>query len=342
MIRKHPPKVLVTGGTGYIGSHVVVELMNRGYDVIITDNLINSHIGVLDQITKLTGKTPVFYQTNLVSLPATEEIFKEETPDLVLHFAGLKSVADSIEQPLLYYRNNLLSTLNLLDAMRRFNVKKIIFSSSATVYGNTSGPVFTESSPTGQGITNPYGRTKYMLEEILKDVCTSDPSFSAVALRYFNPIGNHPSGLLGENPNGIPNNLMPYIIKVATGELSELSIYGNDYDTKDGTCRRDFIHVSDLAKGHLATIPALDTPGFKVYNLGTGTPTSVLELVSAFERVSGRPLPHRFAPRRPGDLAELWANTSKAAHDLGWHATLTVDDAIRDTLAFIKNPIRKA
>ena len=191
--------------------------------------------------------------------------------------------------------------------------------------------------PTGQGITNPYGKTKYMIEEILKDVCVSDPEFSAVALRYFNPVGNHPSGLLGEDPNGIPNNLMPYIMKVASGELKELSIYGNDYNTKDGTCRRDFIHVVDLANGHLAAFEALETPGFKTYNLGTGTPTSVLEMVEAFEKTSGRPLSHKFVARRPGDLAEIWANPSKAARELNWHANLTIEDAMRDTLTFLKN-----
>ena len=254
----------------------------------------------------------------------------------MIHFAGLKSVFESIEKPILYYQENLTGTINLLKCMEEFNVKKIIFSSSATVYGSAHNGECTETMPTGQDITNPYGKTKYMIEEILKDVCASDSDFSAIALRYFNPIGNHPSGLLGENPNGIPNNLMPYIMKVASGELRELSIYGNDYDTKDGTCRRDFIHVVDLAKGHLAALKALETLGFKTYNLGTGTPTSVLEMVETFEKISGKPLPHKFVPRRPGDLAEIWANPEKAKRELNWQTNLTVENAMEDALTFLE------
>ncbi|MBQ3441032.1 UDP-glucose 4-epimerase GalE [Candidatus Saccharibacteria bacterium] len=330
-------KILVTGGTGYIGSHVVVDLLQKNHEVVIVDNLANSKITVLDSIKEITKKSPIFYQANLINFGTIEKIFKEYKFDLVIHFAGLKSVSESVEKPLMYYRQNLTGTINLLKCMQDFDVKKIIFSSSATVYGDSETAERTEAMPTGQHIANPYGKTKYMIEEILKDVCTADPEFSAVALRYFNPIGNHSSGLLGEDPSGIPNNLMPYVMKVATGELKELSIYGNNYDTPDGTCRRDFIHVTDLTKGHLAAIPALDTPGFKAYNLGTGIPNSVLEIVNSFEKISGHPLPHRFAPRRPGDLAEIWADPSKAEDELGWKAKLTIEDAIKDTLTFLRN-----
>lgn len=330
-------KILVTGGTGYIGSHVVVELLQKNHEVVIIDNLFNSKTTVLDNIAKITSKTPVFFQENLTNFGAIEKIFKEHSFDLVIHFAGLKAVAESVEKPILYYQQNLTGTLNLLKCMQEFNVKKIVFSSSATVYGDSDSKERTEEMPTGQNISSPYGKTKYMIEEILKDVCVSDPDFSAVALRYFNPVGNHNSGLLGEDPNGIPNNLMPYIMKVASGELEELSIYGNDYDTKDGTCRRDFIHVVDLANGHLAALKALETPGFKAYNLGTGTPNSVLEIVETFEKISGNKLPYKFAPRRAGDLAEFWASPSKAKKELGWKTELTIEDAIRDTITFIKN-----
>ena len=330
-------KILVTGGTGYIGSHVVVDLLKEDHEVVIVDNLSNSKISVLDKIKELTGKSPVFYQENLINFGTIEKIFKDHQFDLVIHFAGLKSVSESVEKPLMYYQQNLSGTINLLRCMQNYNVKKIIFSSSATVYGNSNTAKKTEDMPTGQNIANPYGKTKYMIEEILKDVCASDPEFSAVALRYFNPIGNHSSGLLGEDPNGIPNNLMPYVMKVASGELEELSIYGNDYNTPDGTCRRDFIHVSDLSNGHLAAINALEAPGFKAYNLGTGTPTSVLEIVNAFEKISGKKLPHKFAPRRPGDLAENWADPSKAKQELNWQTNLTTEDAMKDTLTFLSN-----
>lgn len=329
--------VLVTGGTGYIGSHVVTELLNQGHKVVIIDSLVNSKVSVLDSIENLAGKKPIFYHENLINFGTIEKIFKDHKFDLIIHFAGLKSVSESVEKPIMYYQQNLTGTINLLKCMQEFKVKKIIFSSSATVYGATHEGECIETMPTGQEITNPYGKTKYMIEEILKDVCTSDPEFSAVALRYFNPVGNHESGLLGEDPNGIPNNLMPYIMKVASGELEELSIYGDDYDTPDGTCHRDFIHVVDLANGHLAAIKALEAPGFKTYNLGTGTPTSVLEMVETFEKISGKPLPHKFIERRPGDLAEIWANPSKAARELNWHTNLTIEDAMRDALTFLKN-----
>lgn len=328
--------ILVTGGTGYIGSHTTVELLNQGHTVEILDNLSNSQIEVLDKIEQITGKKPKFHEIDLLDAEALDRVFDQSSFDLVIHFAGLKAVAESIEQPLKYYNNNITGTLNLLNSMKSHSVKSLIFSSSATVYGDQGIEQCVETMPTGIKLTNPYGKTKYMIEEILKDLATADPEFQIIALRYFNPIGNHNSGLLGENPNGIPNNLMPYVMKVATGELPELNIFGNDYETEDGTCLRDYIHVVDLAKGHLAAIQGLK-PGFNVYNLGTGHPTSVLEMVHAFEKVSGRPLPHKFAPRRPGDLPKLYADPEKAKKELNWTASLTVEDAIKDILTFINH-----
>lgn len=329
-------KVLVTGGTGYIGSHVVVELLNQGYEVEIIDNLVNSKITVLDQIEKITNKKPIFHQIDLLDKPALEQIFTNSHFDLVMHFAGLKAVAESVEQPLKYYNNNLTGTINLLECMQSHHTYNFIFSSSATVYGDQGIDKCTESLPTGINITNPYGRTKFIIEEILKDLAVSNPNFNIIALRYFNPIGNHSSGLIGEDPNGIPNNLMPYIMKVAKGELPELSIYGNDYDTPDGTCLRDFIHVVDLAKGHLAAMNGLK-PGFSVYNLGTGNPTSVAQMVTTFEKVSGQSLPHKFVTHRTGDLAKLYADPAKAKQELNWQTTLTIEDAFRDTIAFLNH-----
>lgn len=329
-------KILVTGGTGYIGSHVVVELLNQDYDVEILDNLVNSKITVLDQIQRIANKKPTFHQIDLLDQPSLDDLFKSTHFDLVMHFAGFKAVGESVEQPLKYYQNNVAGTINLLEAMQKHKVKNFIFSSSATVYGDPGTPEYTENLPTGQNISSPYGKTKYMIEEILKDLALSDKSFSAIALRYFNPIGNHPSGLIGEDPNDIPNNLMPYIMKVAKGELKELSIYGNDYHTADGTCRRDYIHVIDLAKGHLAAVNVLK-PGFRAYNLATGKPTSVLEMIKTFEKVSGKPLPHKFVARRPGDLPEYWTNPSLAKQKLNWEAKLTIEDAFRDTLTFLQH-----
>lgn len=327
-------KVLVTGGTGYIGSHVVVELLEQDHEVEILDNLTNSKITVLDQIEKITNKKPAFHQIDLLDQLALEKVFKDNHFDLVMHFAGLKAVTESIEQPLKYYDNNITGTINLLNTMKKHQVYNLIFSSSATVYGDQGVDRCVETLKTGINITNPYGKTKYMIEEILKDLATSNTNWSIISLRYFNPIGNHSSGLIGEDPNGTPNNLMPYIMKVAKGELKELSIYGNDYDTKDGTCLRDFIHVVDLAKGHLSAINGLK-PGFSAYNLGTGKPTSVLQMVNTFERVSGKPLPHKFVARRPGDLAKLYADPSKAKQELNWQTNLTIENAIKDTLAFL-------
>lgn len=328
--------VLVTGGTGYIGSHVIIELLENNYTVEILDNLSNSNIKVIEKIEQITNKKPDFHEIDLLDSESLDRLFNQSHFDLVIHFAGLKAVAESIEQPLKYYDNNITGTLNLLKSMQSHNVKDLIFSSSATVYGDQGIEQCIETMPTGIKLTNPYGKTKYMIEEILKDLAIADPEFNIIALRYFNPVGNHSSGLLGENPNGIPNNLMPYVMKVATGELPKLHIFGNDYDTDDGTCLRDYIHVVDLAKGHLAAINGLKS-GFNVYNLGTGHPTSVLEMVHAFEKVSGKPLPHAFAPRRPGDLPKLYANPTKAEKELSWHADLTVEDAIRDILTFIEH-----
>lgn len=329
-------KILVTGGTGYIGSHTVVELLNAGHDVEILDNLVNSKIEVLDRIEKIAGKRPKFHEVDLLDREKVDEVLKNSGFELVIHFAGLKAVAESVEKPLLYYHNNLTGTINLLESMLENNVNKIIFSSSATVYGSQDTPKFVETMVTGQRITNPYGETKFMIERILKDTATAHPEFSATILRYFNPVGAHPSGLLGEDPNGIPNNLMPIIMKVARGDIKELSIYGNDYPTPDGTCVRDFIHVVDLAKGHLAAIPKMSA-GIQIYNLGSGHGTSVQEIVDAFEKAAGKPLPHHFAPRRAGDLPEMFADPSKAERELGWKTELSIDDVMNDTLNFLRH-----
>lgn len=329
-------KILVTGGMGYIGSHTVIELLQAGYDVDILDNLYNSKIETLHKIEKITGKRPGFYKVDLLEQAKLGEVFSDGGYDLVMHFAGLKAVGESVQKPLEYYENNVSGTIDLLKAMRANGVKKIIFSSSATVYGNPGNPCYKETMETGRGLTNPYGKTKYMIEEILKDVAVSEPDFEVVLLRYFNPIGNHPSGLIGEDPNGIPNNLMPIIMKVARGEIKELSIYGNDYPTSDGTCLRDYIHVVDLAKGHMAAIEKMK-PGVLAYNLGSGKTTSVAEMVKIFEKYSSAKLPMRIAGRRDGDLPEFYADASKAERELGWKTELTVDDAMRDTINYLKN-----
>lgn len=328
-------KILVTGGTGYIGSHTVVELLDEGYEVEILDNLVNSKIIVLDRIEELTGKRPKFHEVDLLDAEAVEKVVENGHFASVIHFAGLKAVGESVEKPLEYYENNLIGTLNLLKSMKKHGVKKIIFSSSATVYGDQGVGILDESMQTGLGITNPYGQTKFMIEQILKDVALADPDFEVTLLRYFNPVGNHPSGLLGEDPNGRPNNLMPIIMKVAKGEIAELSIFGDDYPTPDGSCIRDYIHVVDLAKGHLAALEHLEK-GTNIYNLGTGHGTSVFEMVAAFEEASGEKLPSKVVDRRPGDLAELCANPEKAERELDWKTTLTVADAMRDTLKFLE------
>ncbi len=328
-------KILVTGGTGYIGSHTVVELINAGYEVEILDNLFNSKITVLDKIEKITGVRPKFYEVDMLDKPAMEKVFAENNYDIVMHFAGLKAVGESVEQPLRYYENNITGTIYLLELMEKYNCKKIVFSSSATVYGDQGTGEMVETMTTGTGITNPYGQTKFMIEQIMRDVTVADPDFSVVLLRYFNPVGAHSSGLLGEDPNGRPNNLMPIVMKVATGEIPELSVFGDDYDTPDGTCIRDYIHVVDLAKGHLAAIRGLK-PGTSVYNLGSGKGTSVLEMIAAFDKASGEKLPYKIVGRRAGDLPEMFANPSKALKELGWKTELTIDDAMNDTLRFLK------
>ena len=330
-------KILVTGGTGYIGSHTVVELQNQGHQVEILDNLFNSKITVLDKINQITGQTPVFQKIDLLDYPKMHELFAATQFDAVIHFAGLKAVAESIEQPLRYYENNVTGTLNLLKCMAEFKVNKIIFSSSATVYGSTNSGKLDESMTTGVGITNPYGETKHVIEKILKSEVIARPELSVVILRYFNPVGAHVSGLLGEDPNGIPNNLMPVVMRVAEGKIKELQVYGDDYDTPDGTCIRDYIHVVDLANGHLAALKATDTPGAKIYNLGSGKGSSVLEIIKAFEEASGKPLPYRITDRRPGDLAEIFADPSKAKRELDWQTELTVADAMRDTINFLNH-----
>lgn len=327
-------KILVTGGTGFIGSHTTVELIQAGHEVEILDNLYNSKVVSIDKIEQITGVRPKFHEVDMLDMPAMQAVFENGNFDLVIHFAGLKAVAESVAKPVEYYENNIGGTLNLLKCMREFGVKKIIFSSSATVYGD-AGTYLDETCSTGHGITNPYGQTKFMIEQILQDVCVANPEFEATLLRYFNPVGAHKSGLLGENPNGQPNNLMPIVMKVARGEIAELSVYGDDYDTPDGTCIRDYIHVVDLAKGHLAALTHMQ-PGAHVYNLGTGHGTSVLEMVKAFSAASGHDLPYKIAPRREGDLAELCANANKAERELEWKAELNIEDAMRDTINYLR------
>ena len=329
-------RILVTGGTGYIGSHTIIELFNKGYEIDIVDNLYNSKITVLDKIEEICGKRPGFYQVDICDKKALGDVFKDRKYDLVMHFAGLKAVGESVEQPLKYYENNVGGTVNLLECMKENGVKRIVFSSSATVYGEQDTQKYDESLPTGMGITNPYGETKHVIEEILKDVAESDAEFEAVILRYFNPVGNHPSGLLGEDPNDIPNNLMPIIMKVSRGEIKELSVYGDDYPTVDGSGVRDYIHVVDLAKGHVAAIDKMK-PGVLIYNLGTGKGTSVFEMIKAFEKASGKELPYKVVGRRAGDLAEMYADPSKAEKELGWKTELTVEDAMRDTMSYLNN-----
>jgi len=327
--------ILVTGGTGYIGSHTVVELIKTGHDVVIVDNLFNSKVSVLDSIEELTGTKPLFYQVDLRDQAAIDGVFDKHNFDAVIHFAGLKAVPESVAKPLMYYDNNVGGTINLLQAMANHEVKRIVFSSSACVYGEQEEYVYHEDMTTGCGIVNPYGRTKYIIEEILKDASVADAELEVVILRYFNPIGNHDSGLIGEDPNGIPNNLMPIVMKVAIGELQELSIFGDDYPTPDGTAIRDYIHVTDLALGHIASLEHMQ-PGVLTYNLGSGKGTSVKEIVDAFEKARKQTLPKKVAPRRAGDLPEYFANASKAKKELGWQTKLDHTDAMRDTIKYLK------
>ena len=319
-------KILVTGGAGYIGSHTVVELIEAGYTPFIVDNLYNSNMEVLNRIEQITGGRPAFTEADLLDTAAMEQIFSENDFDAVIHFAGYKAVGESTQKPVEYYHNNITGTLVLLSAMRRHGVKRIIFSSSATVYGDPAFVPITEECPLGE-TTNPYGATKAMIERILTDLCKAEPDFQAVLLRYFNPIGAHESGLIGEDPKGIPNNLVPYVAKVAVGQLEKVHVFGNDYDTPDGTGVRDYIHVVDLAKGHLAALRAIDgLPGASVFNLGTGTGCSVLDIIKAYSKACGRELPYVIDQRRPGDIAACWSDPAKAKKALGWEAERTLDD----------------
>lgn len=332
-------RVLVTGGTGFIGSETVIALIEAGHEPIIVDNLSNSKKTVIDRIEIITGKRPAFYEVDCCDEASFRKVFEKESFDAVIHFAGLKAVGESVSKPVEYYSNNLISSLNLIRLMKEFNVKNLVFSSSATVYGLPDRVPLSESDPV-KSATNPYGETKVMIERILEDAQKADPSLNIALLRYFNPIGAHPSGLLGEDPNGIPNNLMPYVSQVAVGKLEKLHVTGADYPTPDGTGVRDYIHVCDLADAHVATLPKLLTnPGLVVYNLGTGKGTSVLEIVKAFEKANGIKIPYEISPRRPGDVAENYANCDKAYKELGWKAKYTVLDACRDAYHFQKmNP----
>ncbi len=326
--------ILVTGGTGFIGSHTVVELQNAGYGVVIVDNLINSKIETLDAIERISGVRPKFYENDVCDKEALRKIFSENKIEAVIHFAGLKAVGESVVKPLEYYSNNIIGTLTLLEVMREAGCHRIVFSSSATVYGMNNVAPYTEDMPTSA--TNPYGQTKFMQEIMLRDVAFADKELSVALLRYFNPIGAHESGLLGEDPNGIPNNLMPYICKVAAGKLPCLSVFGNDYDTPDGTGVRDYIHVVDLAKGHLSALHYLEAhKGVLTVNLGTGNGTSVLELVAAFEKASGVKVNYKIAPRRAGDVATCYASTAKAKELLGWTAEHTIEDMCADSWHYI-------
>ncbi len=327
--------VLVTGATGYIGSHTTVELIGHGYDTVLADNLSNSDISVLDKIEKITGTRPKFYELDLAIRENVETIFRENKIDAIIHFAGLKAVGESCEFPALYYYNNIASSAALAEVGARYGCKRIIFSSSATVYGEPNSVPITEDFPLHT--TNPYGATKLLIENIYRDIAERDPEFNITLLRYFNPIGAHESGLIGDDPNGIPNNLMPYVARVAAGKLEKLSVFGNDYPTRDGTGVRDYIHVVDLALGHLAALEKMTEAGVHTFNLGTGTGYSVLELVEAFERVNGVKIPYVITDRRAGDIPECFADSSKAERELGWKAVHGIDAMCRSAWKFIEN-----
>ena len=323
--------VLITGGAGYIGSHTTIEVLNAGYEVVIVDNLSNSSEIVLDRVEEITGKKVKFYKLDLLDEENVEKVFKENKIEAAIHFAGLKAVGESVEKPLEYYHNNLTSTLVLLKLMKKYDVKNFVFSSSATVYGDSKEVPFKESSPL-QHATNPYGNTKAIIEDILRDLYKSDNTWNIAILRYFNPIGAHESGKIGENPKGIPNNLMPYITKVAVGKLEKLRIFGDDYDTPDGTGVRDYIHVVDLAKGHVKALDKLNTnSGLVTYNLGTGNGVSVLDMVKAFSKACGKDIPYEIVARRPGDIATCYADATKANEELGWKAEKYLDDMCADS-----------
>ena len=324
-------RILLTGGTGYIGSNTAVEVLKAGYDVVLTDNFVNSSPYTAEYIEQITGKPVPLVEADITDPISLRRIFQDRHIDAVMHFAALKAVGESVEKPLAYYRNNLDGLLTLLEVMEEYGVKVIIYSSSATVYGSENPVPFSEETPAG-GCTNPYGWTKWFSEQIFRDAAKADPELSVMLLRYFNPVGGHESGLLGEHPNGIPNNLMPYIVQVAEGKRDKLHIFGSDYPTPDGTGVRDYVHVTDLAKGHVAALQyALEQRGVETVNLGTGRGTSVLELVRAFEETNGVPVPYMMDPRRPGDIAECWAAVDKARRLLGWQAEKTLADMCRDS-----------
>ena len=324
--------ILVTGGAGFIGSHTCVELLNAGYDVVVVDNLYNASKKALDRVEQITGKKVTFYEADILDRDALNAIFDKERIDSVIHFAGYKAVGESVRKPIEYYYNNITGTLILCDVMRNHGVKNIVFSSSATVYGDPAFIPITEECPKGK-ITNPYGQTKGMLEQVLTDIYVSDPEWKVVLLRYFNPIGAHKSGLIGEDPKGIPNNLVPYVAQVAIGKLKCLGVFGNDYDTPDGTGVRDYIHVVDLAKGHVAAIKKVEEtePGVLIYNLGTGKGYSVLDVVHAFEKACGKEIPYEIKPRRAGDIATCYADPTKAKNELGWVAQYGIEEMCEDS-----------
>lgn len=323
--------ILVTGGAGYIGSHTSLALLEAGFEVVVLDNLSNSSVESLRRVEAICGRAPTFIKGDIRDTALLDLVFASHRIDAVLHFAGLKAVGESVQKPLHYYLNNVAGSVQLCEAMGRAGVFRLVFSSSATVYGEPEDMPINENTPTGSP-TNPYGRSKLMVEEILRDVAASDPRWSIALLRYFNPVGAHESGLIGEDPNGIPNNLLPYVSQVAIGKLSELAVFGDDYPTRDGTGVRDYIHVLDLAEGHLQALRAInERSGINVWNLGTGTGYSVLEMVRAFEKASGQPVPYSVAPRRAGDIAECWADPSKAFRELGWKAERGLDAMMRDT-----------
>ncbi len=329
--------ILVTGGTGYIGSHTVVELLKYGKDIVIVDNLSNSKLDVLDSIKELTNKCPKFYQINYLDKEKIREIFKENHIEMVINFAGFKAVGESVAKPLMYYHNNVGGAINVLEVMQEFGVKSFIFSSSATVYGDPETVPITEECKVGE-TTNPYGTSKFMIERILEDLYNSDNSWNICILRYFNPVGAHESGLIGENPKGIPNNLMPYITKVANGELEALSVYGDNYNTKDGTGIRDYIHVLDLANGHIKAMEKLkkENSGLHIYNLGTGVGYSVLEIVKNFEKINNVKVNYKITDRRPGDISICYTNPNKAFKELGWRAEKGIEDMCKDAWNYIR------
>lgn len=330
-------KILVTGGAGYIGSHTVVELQNAGYDVVVVDNLSNSNPESLKRVEKITGKPVTFYEADILDREAMDRILSAQKVDACIHFAGLKAVGESVSKPWEYYENNIAGTLTLVDVMRKHGVKNIIFSSSATVYGDPAFVPITEECPKGR-CTNPYGWTKSMLEEILSDIQKADPEWNVILLRYFNPIGAHESGTIGENPNGIPNNLMPYITQVAVGKREKLTVFGNDYDTPDGTGVRDYIHVVDLAKGHVKALDKIkENAGLKIYNLGTGVGYSVLDIVKNFEEATGVKIPYEIGPRRPGDIATCYSSAELAKKELGWEAEYGIKEMCADSWNWQKN-----